>query len=126
MGSVFGTESELLEPGGKWNALIGAISTWANGAELDLRLAASVQLEVFVSEAQLLGHAGQRFPAPGQPAGDIHEGNQELLREERRVIRGEARRQIAEHPRLRDSLVSRALMLPKFSHVLNELIDNHH
>ncbi len=28
-------ESELLEPGGKWNALIGAISTWANGAELE-------------------------------------------------------------------------------------------
>ena len=28
-------ESELLEPGGKWNALIGAISTWANGTELE-------------------------------------------------------------------------------------------
>ena len=28
-------ESELLEPGGKWNGLIGAISTWANGTELE-------------------------------------------------------------------------------------------
>jgi monoamine oxidase len=28
-------EAALLEPGGKWNALIGAISTWANGTELD-------------------------------------------------------------------------------------------
>ena len=27
--------SSLLEPGGKWNALLGAISNWANGAELD-------------------------------------------------------------------------------------------
>ncbi len=28
-------ESELLEPGGRWNGLIGAISTWANGTELE-------------------------------------------------------------------------------------------
>lgn len=28
-------ESELLESGGRWNGLIGAISTWANGAELE-------------------------------------------------------------------------------------------
>ena len=28
-------ESALLEPGGRWNALIGAISTWANGTELE-------------------------------------------------------------------------------------------
>lgn len=27
--------SALLEPNGKWNALLGAISTWANGAEID-------------------------------------------------------------------------------------------
>jgi monoamine oxidase len=27
--------SALLEPGGRWNALIDAISTWANGVELD-------------------------------------------------------------------------------------------
>lgn len=27
--------SSLLEPDGKWNALLGAISTWANGAEID-------------------------------------------------------------------------------------------
>jgi monoamine oxidase len=27
--------SSLLEPNGKWNALLGAISNWANGAELD-------------------------------------------------------------------------------------------
>ncbi|MDE2227951.1 MAG: FAD-dependent oxidoreductase [Alphaproteobacteria bacterium] len=27
--------SSVLEPGGKWNALLGAISNWANGAELD-------------------------------------------------------------------------------------------
>jgi monoamine oxidase len=27
--------SQLLEPGGRWNALIDAISTWANGVELD-------------------------------------------------------------------------------------------
>jgi len=27
--------SNLLEPNGKWNALLGAISNWANGAELD-------------------------------------------------------------------------------------------
>ncbi len=27
--------SSALEPGGKWNALLGAISNWANGAELD-------------------------------------------------------------------------------------------
>ncbi len=28
-------ESQLLEPGGRWNGLIGAISTWANGTELE-------------------------------------------------------------------------------------------
>ena len=28
-------EAELLEPGGQWNGLIGAISTWANGTELE-------------------------------------------------------------------------------------------
>jgi monoamine oxidase len=28
-------EAELLEPGGRWNGLIGAISTWANGTELE-------------------------------------------------------------------------------------------
>jgi monoamine oxidase len=28
-------ESELLEPGNRWNGLIGAISTWANGTELE-------------------------------------------------------------------------------------------
>ncbi len=28
-------EVELLEPGGRWNTLLGAISTWANGTELD-------------------------------------------------------------------------------------------
>jgi monoamine oxidase len=28
-------ESTLLEPGGRWNGLIGAISTWANGTELE-------------------------------------------------------------------------------------------
>lgn len=27
--------SSVLDPGGKWNALLGAISNWANGAELD-------------------------------------------------------------------------------------------
>jgi len=27
--------SSLLEPNGKWNALLGAISNWANGAEID-------------------------------------------------------------------------------------------
>lgn len=27
--------SNLLEPNGKWNALLGAISNWANGAEID-------------------------------------------------------------------------------------------
>ncbi|HXM84431.1 MAG TPA: FAD-dependent oxidoreductase, partial [Stellaceae bacterium] len=27
--------SELLEPGNRWNPLLRAISTWANGAELD-------------------------------------------------------------------------------------------
>jgi len=27
--------ASLLDPGGKWNALLGAISNWANGAELD-------------------------------------------------------------------------------------------
>jgi monoamine oxidase len=28
-------EAELLEPGNRWNGLIGAISTWANGSELE-------------------------------------------------------------------------------------------
>jgi monoamine oxidase len=28
-------ESDCLAPGGRWNALIGAVSTWANGAELE-------------------------------------------------------------------------------------------
>ena len=28
-------EAALLEPGGRWNGLIGAISTWASGAELE-------------------------------------------------------------------------------------------
>ena len=28
-------ESDLLEPGDRWNGLIGAISTWANGTELE-------------------------------------------------------------------------------------------
>src|ERR1700736_1358212 len=27
--------ASLLEPGGRWNALLGAISTWANGVELE-------------------------------------------------------------------------------------------
>ena len=41
-------------------------------------------------------------------------------------LRGEARREVAQHPRLADPLVGRALMLAQFTDIINELINHHH
>jgi monoamine oxidase len=48
-------ESALLEPGSRWNALIGAISTWANGTELE---------HVSVKDHALYANSGYNWRLP--------------------------------------------------------------